>query len=126
MAYKVLLVEDEAALQHAMGEALRSAGFEVLSATDGEQAMLMGAGEKPDIVLLDLILPKHSGFDVLEALKKNPATEHIPVIVLTNLESAVEIDRAVSLGADSYLVKANYEVKEIIDKVRQVLSMGGS
>lgn len=126
MAYKVLLVEDEAALQHTMGEVLRGAGFEVLSATDGEQAMRMAAEQKPDIVLLDLILPKHSGFDVLETLKKDPQTQYIPVIVLTNLEGAAEIDRAIALGAISFLVKANYEVGEIINKVRQVLNIGGS
>lgn len=123
MAYSVLLVEDEAALQHTMGEALRAAGFEVISATDGEQGMRLVLEQKPNIVLLDLILPKRSGFEVLEAMKKDPNTKNIPVIVLTNLEGAAEIDRAVALGADSFLVKANYEIGEIVNKVRQVIGI---
>lgn len=119
---KILLVEDEVALQTALGGALRAAGFEVLSAVDGEDAIHMVLDQYPDIVLLDLILPKKTGFEVLDALKSHEKTKKIPVIVLTNLEGADDVDRALSRGATSFLVKSNYDIDEIVSKVRKTLA----
>ena len=118
---KVLLVEDEASLQQTLGTVLREEGFELVSALNGEDGIRMAHEEKPDIILLDLILPKRSGFEVLEELKKDEATKEIPVIVLTNLEGAGDIDRVLAAGATTYLVKANYGIEELIAKVREVL-----
>lgn len=122
---RILLVEDEAALQMTLGSALRREGFEVVSALNGDEAIRLAQSEKPDIILLDLILPQQSGFDVLQALKRESATRAIPVIVLTNLEGVVDVDRALELGALAYLVKANYEIADVIAKVRRVLDEDG-
>ena len=74
------------------------------------------------MILLDLILPKKSGFEVLEELKKDPATKNIPVIVLTNLEGSSDVERALSLGATTYLVKANYNLSDVLGKIELVLN----
>lgn len=117
----ILLVEDEAALQSALGSALRMAGFEVISAVNGEDAITFAKQNHPDIILLDLILPKRSGFEVLQELKADEKTKHIPVIVLTNLDAAHDVDQALSLGATTFLVKANYEINDVIEKLKQAL-----
>jgi len=124
---KILFVEDEPGLQVTLGAALKDAGYTVVIAGNGEDGLRMAGEEKPDLILLDLILPKKSGFDVLTALKTEGAsTTHIPVIVLTNLEGVVDIDRAISLGATTYLVKANYELADVIAKVRQTIGEAGT
>jgi len=121
MAKKILLVEDESALQKAMGESLRFAGYQVLQALDGEIGLRLAQTEKPDLVLLDLVLPRKTGFEVLAELKKDPNTAALPVIVLTNLESMQDVENALSSGADTYLVKANYTLDEILAKVKKAL-----
>jgi DNA-binding response OmpR family regulator len=118
---KILLVEDEAALQKTLGESLRSRKYEVQSATDGEAAVRLAKSGKPDLILLDLILPKKHGLEVLEELRQDETTSNIPVIILTNLENVGEVEKAIGLGATTYLVKANYSLNEVIEKVDQVL-----
>ncbi len=118
---KILLIEDEAALQKTVGDLLISEGYEVRSALDGELGVALAQSEKPDLILLDLILPKLHGFEVLKHLKSNEATKDIPVIVLTNLEKVSDVDRALELGATTYLVKAAYTLEEIVDKVKKAL-----
>ena len=118
---KILFVEDEPALQATLGNALRQEGFTVVAALNGDDGLRAAGDERPDLILLDLVLPKRSGFDVLEALKQNAETRDIPVIVLTNLESAKDVDRALALGATTFLVKASYEIDEVIAKVRHAL-----
>lgn len=118
---KILFVEDEAALQEAFGEVLKQAGYEVIMALDGEIALRLAKSEKPDLILLDLVLPKIHGFDVLKRLKKDKETENIPVIVLTNLEKAEDVDTAIELGAKTYLVKTQYNLEEVIDKIKRII-----
>lgn len=118
---KILFVEDEEALQTSLSSALKEAGYKTVAAYDGEAAIAMAAREHPDLILLDIILPRRSGFEVLEELKSNESTRDIPVIVLTNLERISDVERMLSLGATNYLVKANYDISEILSKVRQVL-----
>lgn len=118
---KILFVEDEAALQEAFGEVLKQAGYEVIMALDGEIALRLAKSEKPDLILLDLVLPKIHGFDVLKRLKKDKETENIPVIVLTNLEKAEDVDAAIELGAKTYLVKTQYNLEEVIDKIKRII-----
>jgi len=86
MVQKILFVEDEPNLQKAIGEVLKQEGFEILAALDGEQGLNLAKKEKPDLILLDLILPKKDGFEVLKELKESEEMKDIPVIVLTNLE----------------------------------------
>src|SRR3989338_124185 len=118
---KILFVEDEQALQKTLGDLLSGEGYNVISAFDGETGLKMVKSEKPDLVLLDLILPKMHGFDVLKQVKEDSETQDIPLIVLTNLEGMGDVEKALELGATTYLVKANYSLDEVLAKVRKAL-----
>jgi two-component system, OmpR family, alkaline phosphatase synthesis response regulator PhoP len=121
MPKKILFVEDESALQKTFGEVLMQEGYQVISAMDGEEGLRLAQTEKPDLILLDLVLPKLHGFEVLKKLKEDSSTEDIPVIVLTNLESTGDVEKAVELGATTYLVKANYDLEDVLKKVKDAL-----
>jgi CheY-like chemotaxis protein len=125
MSKIILFIEDESALQKTFGEMLRGEGYEMVSALDGETGLRLASppagGKKPDLILLDLILPRMHGFEVLKRLKENPETKEIPVIVLTNLENMEDIEKAIELGATTYLVKANYSLEEVVDKIKKAL-----
>lgn len=118
---KILFIEDESALQKTFGEILRQEGYEMISALDGEIGLRLAKSEKPDLILLDLILPRIHGFEVLKELKKDELTKEIPIIILTNLERAEDIQKALELGATTYLVKANYTLEEVLKKVKKAL-----
>ena len=118
---RILFVEDEPTLQKTVGTVLRDEGFEVLSAMDGRIGLDVAQKMKPDLILLDLILPRLDGFQVLAKLKKEEVTKDIPVIVLTNLEGIQDVERALSLGAMTYLVKAEYGLQEVVDKIKSLL-----
>lgn len=118
---KILFIEDESVLQKTFEKTLRSEGYEMLSALDGEAGFNLAKREKPDLILLDLILPKLNGFEVLKKLKEDPETKEIPVIILTNLERMTDIDKALELGATTYLVKVDYSLGEVMEKVKKTL-----
>ena len=118
---KILFVEDEAALQEAFGGVLKRAGYQIIKALDGEIGARLAKSEKPDLIILDLVLPKLHGLEVLEKLKKDKETEDIPVIVLTNLERAEDIEKAIELGALTYLVKMQYNLTEVVEKIRKII-----
>ena len=117
----ILFIEDESALQKTFGDLFGQEGYEMVSALDGGIGLGLAKVKKPDLILLDLILPKTSGFEVLRKLKEDDATKDIPVIVLTNLEAMEDIEKALSLGATTYLVKANYLLEEVLEKVKKAL-----
>ena len=119
---KILFIEDEPILQKTIGEVLGQEGYEVLEALDGEEGLLTAKREKPDLILLDLILPKKNGFEVLQELKADEETANLKVIVLTNLESSQDVERALALGATNYLVKANYDLEEVVAKIKELLN----
>lgn len=119
MKKTILLIEDEANLQKLLGEQLEEQNFTVLHALNGEIGIKKALEHRPNLILLDLILPKKNGFEVLRDLKANQATKDIPVIILTNLENASEIQKALALGATTYLVKTNYQLEEIIKKIKE-------
>ena len=123
---KILVVEDEASLQKAMMDVLAMNNYEVAGASDGEEGLRLARELHPDLILLDIILPKMNGFDVLKAIKGDDAMKDIPVIVLTNLESSGDIEQALTLGATTYLVKTNYDLDDIVKRVKYSLknSMG--
>lgn len=121
MAKKILYIEDEETLQKTLGEALEQEGFDLFFALDGESGLRLAKKEKPDLILLDLIIPKKNGFEVLKELRANNETAKIPVIVTTNLESPIEIEKVIKLGATTYLVKANYSLGEMVEKIKQAL-----
>lgn len=118
---KILFIEDESALQHAMTETLGDSNYQVIQAMDGETGLRLAKEEKPDLILLDLILPKKDGFSVLEGLKQTPDTKDIPVIVLSNLDSTEDVERAMSLGAKTYMVKTDYQLTDILRKIKDIL-----
>src|SRR5437867_423766 len=117
----ILVIEDDPHLQQDVSIALAEAGLVVQNAYDGDEGLRLVMERKPDAVLLDLILPKKDGFEVLQEMKKDSGTKHIPVIVLSNLETSANVEHAVRLGAASYLVKSNYQTKDVLAKVESVL-----
>ena len=122
---KILFIEDESALQKTFGEILSQEGYEMISALDGEIGLRLAnppaGGKKPDLILLDLILPKIHGFEVLKRLKTDKETKDIPVIVLTSLEGIGDVDKVLGLGATTYLVKAQYGLEEVVEKIKAAL-----
>jgi DNA-binding response OmpR family regulator len=118
---KILVVEDETFLVKIYSVKLKKEGYEVSIANDGEQAVKLAAEVQPDLILLDLILPKMNGFEALEKMRSSPVNKETPVIVLSNLGQEEDIKRAESLGADGYLVKANFSIQDIVAKIRETL-----
>jgi len=118
----ILFIEDESAIQKTLASALEKQGFEIISALNGEIGLRMAREKQPDLVLLDLILPKMNGFEVLGKLKETEETKSIPVIVLTNLEQIEDIQKAIALGATTYLVKSNYNLDEVVSMVKKALN----
>ncbi len=117
---RILIVEDDRFLRKAAEATLRRQGFTVLTAVDGEEALRLARAEVPDLILLDLIMPKVQGFEVLRALKADPATAPIPVIVMSNLGQAHDVEQALASGAVTYLVKANLSLQELVKRVEEV------
>ncbi|MBI4225193.1 MAG: response regulator [Candidatus Sungbacteria bacterium] len=121
MPKKILIVEDDRSLQSALTEMLEKHQYAAVSAFDGEAGLAAAEKEKPDLILLDIILPKKDGFAFLQEMKQNPNIASIPVIVLTNLEDSADIERALGLGAQIFLVKTDYQLEEIAEKITQTL-----
>ncbi len=117
----ILLVEDEEAMQKTFSEILQEEGYTVLSAMNGEDGFEMAKSNHPDLIMLDLILPRKDGFEVLKLLKATEETKQIPVVILTNLEGSSDVEKALELGATTYLVKANYSLEEVVKKVRSLI-----
>jgi len=123
MANKILIIEDDIVLQKALNEYLSSEGFDVTAASDGESGMEMSLSENPDLILLDIILPKKDGYEVLQSVRKNEKTKNIPVILLTNLDSIHDVQKALEFGATTYLVKADYKLEEVMAKIKDILNI---
>jgi len=119
---KIVLVEDDEILSKVLYEELKDAGFDVQQAFDGEAGLELVQSAKPELVLLDLVMPKKHGFDVLAELKKSLTTKEIPVIILTMLGQDEEIKKGLKLGAEDYIVKSQHAVAEIVEKVKTFLS----
>jgi len=121
MAKKILIVEDDKFLRELIAQKLLNEGYEISEAVDGEKGMKSIQGGKPDLVLLDLILPGMDGFEVLSKMKENPVLAGIPVVVLSNLGQKEDIEKALKMGAKDYLIKAHFTPGEIIGKIKGVL-----
>jgi len=121
MEKTIVFIEDEPTLQLTLGRSLEAEGLKVVNTTDGVSGLALAKEIKPDLILLDLILPKMDGFKVLEAIRQDPEIKNTPVIVLTNLESPQDIEKAFSLGATTYLVKANYDLDEVVRKIKSLI-----
>lgn len=118
----VLVVEDEEILLTALKEELTMGGYQAEGAADGVEGLEKAKSLKPGLILLDLLMPKMDGMEVLQKLKADGETRDIPVVILTNLSDYEKISEALSLGAMDYLVKANYKLEDLLEKVKTVLS----
>ena len=118
---KILVVEDEQVLAKVFQEKFEKARFEVKIASDGELGVELAKSFKPEVIVLDLVLPKKNGFEVLEEIKANENTKSIPIIVVSNLGEDEDIKKALSLGAADYFVKSQHPINEIVEKVKGVL-----
>ncbi|AKM78447.1 MAG: Response regulator [Candidatus Wolfebacteria bacterium GW2011_GWC2_46_275] len=119
--HKIVIVEDEEALARVLKEKFESEEFEVELAMDGKVALPIIQKMRPDLVLLDLMLPKRDGIDVLKDIKADRDLESLPVIVLSNLDGDEDIKQAISLGAKDYFVKSQHPIKEVVEKVKDFL-----
>lgn len=119
---KILLVEDDTFLAGIYAAKFEQAGFAVVLAADGEAGLKAAQKELPDIILLDILMPKMDGFEVLENLKKDAKTKSIPVILLTNLGQREDVDKGLKLGAVDYLIKAHFMPHETVERVKKVLA----
>lgn len=118
---RVLLAEDDRFLKKAAEATLRRHGFTVFAAVDGEEALRLARAEAPDLILLDMIMPKIQEFQVLSALKQDPATSRIPVILLSNLSQERDVEQALEAGAVAYFVKANLSLQHLVKRVEEAL-----
>ncbi len=122
---KVLIVEDDRFLLEIYATKLKNAGFEVEIAQDGESALSKIKEFKPVLLLLDIVLPKMDGFEVIKALKENPDLRDIKIIALTNLGQQNEVEKGLSLGAEDYFIKAHFTPGEIVFRVNKFLQEHG-
>lgn len=119
---KIVLAEDDSFLSSMYVTKLQLSGYDVTHAEDGEKAVELIGSTKPDLILLDIVMPKKSGFEVLEEIKKNPELENIPVILLTNLSQKDDVDRGLNLGANDYLIKAHFTPSEVVSKIEKLVT----
>ena len=121
---KVLVVEDDSLLQDMLAQQLSKDNWGVSYAKDGEKAIELARSEKPDIILLDLMLPGVSGYDILAQLKKDPELMRIPVIILSNLGQQEDMDKGLQLGAADFMIKSNFTLDEVSAKMKGLLEKG--
>lgn len=119
MAKKILLVEDEELVISLLEKKLTQEGYEMLIARDGEEGLKKMREESPDLILLDIIMPKMGGFEVMEEMNKDKELKKIPVIVISNSGQPVELDRAKKLGARDWLIKTEFDPQEVLDKIKK-------
>ncbi len=119
---RVLIVEDDKFLNDLLAKHFAKDGFNFDLAPDGESALVKAGEQKPDLVLLDLYLPGIDGYEVLRRIKANPNLSSVPVIILSNLGQKDEIDKGMQLGASDFLVKAKFDLFDIVSKVKHTLS----
>jgi DNA-binding response OmpR family regulator len=120
---KLLIIEDDIVLQKALSDYLVTEDFEIKCAEDGEVGVRMALEEKPDLILLDIVLPKKDGYTVLTEVRANESTKYIPIVLLTNLGSISDVEKALELGATTYLVKADYKLEEVTAKIKEILNI---
>lgn len=122
MANRIVLAEDDRFLRRACETKLKQCGFEVHSAVDGEEAVAVTRQVLPDLLLLDLLMPKLDGLGVLRALRALPETKDLRVVILSNSSKELEMSNASELGAVAYWVKANMSLQELCDRVQKLLA----
>lgn len=121
-AKTILIIEDDQALLKALVEKFTHEGFSVLEAHNGEEGLGKSLQEQPDIILLDIVMPKMDGITMLEKLREDSWGKNAKVILLTNLSSSEKISEAINLGSYKYLVKTDWKIKDVVEKVREELN----
>ena len=121
MSKKILIIEDDSFLQGLASTKLEKEGFTVISAANSDEALKLATTDAPDLILSDLVMPGTDGFGILKAVRENPATQATPVIVFSNLSEDKDIKRAKELGATDYMVKSNFTLDELADKIKELL-----
>ena len=121
MAKKIMLIEDEEILSGLLRRKLEENGYEVIVAFDGEEGIEIMKKQRPDLVLLDIVMPKMGGFEVMEEMNKTPELnlKGLPVIIVSNSGQPVEIGKAQELGIRDYLIKTQFDPQEVVDKVKK-------
>lgn len=121
---KVLLVEDDIFLSSLLKNRLQKEGIEILLAKDGKEALTILKSTKPDLILLDLILPEKSGFEVMEDMRSDPQFQEAPIVVISNLGQPEDITKSHELGAVEYFVKAQTSIDDLVGKVKEFIQFG--
>ena len=119
---KIMVVEDDLALREIYSIRIAAEGYEVVTAGDGEEALAVAVREKPDLILSDVMMPKISGFDMLDILRNTPETANIKVIMMTALSADDQRARGERLGCDRYLVKSQVGIEDVVNAIREVLN----
>lgn len=119
---KIMIVEDDPTLRDIYTTRFGGEGYDVVSASDGELALSTAVKERPDLILLDVMMPKISGFDVLDILRATPETKDTKIIVMSALSQTADIEKGKNLGANAYLVKSQVTLSEVVEKVKAVLN----
>ncbi len=120
---KILIIEDETVMRESLKDVLEKENYDISVAADGEEGIELIKSFSPDLILLDIILPKKDGFDVLNELKDSneDGKVDIPVVLLTNISGMENVQKALDLGATTYLVKADYQLEEVVGKVKELI-----
>lgn len=117
----ILIIEDDTIFEKVLSQALTEAGFSTRAAGDGEAGIRLAEEERPDLIVLDVILPKKDGFAVMEYFSKSPKLSSVPVMVITNLEGSHDVERMMALGAKGFLIKVNYSLDEIVQAIKNIM-----
>jgi DNA-binding response OmpR family regulator len=119
---KILIIEDDPFLSEMYADKLSQSGFEAEIAANGKEGLTKSKTYKPDLILLDIVLPKMDGFEVLKSLKADKEVKGIPVILLTNLGQKNEVEKGLSLGAEEYIIKAHFTPTAVVAKIKELIS----
>ncbi|MDO8470953.1 MAG: response regulator [bacterium] len=119
----ILLVEDDEFIRSLLGDKFRSLGYKVQEAKDGKEGVEKAKKEKPDAIVMDLMMPVMDGFEALKQIKEDKDLSSLPVVILSNVDQKTDLDRAMALGAADYLIKIYNTPEEIVEKVRKAISL---
>ncbi|MFH1461152.1 MAG: response regulator [Patescibacteria group bacterium] len=120
---KIIIIEDDPFLSEMYAAKFTQSGFEVEVAIDGKEGLIKIKDSQPDLILLDIVLPKMDGFEVLKKLKEDEKLKNIPVVLLTNLGQKNEVEKGLALGADEYIIKAHFTPTAVVTRVKEILKM---